>query len=234
MVDPAYPPSAAEAEKAFTAARAAKAASAAEASSSTSTASPSSTTTSTSSVDHLRRTSGASHIFTAAPTTSEIVNTLPGGTAHTAGGEKVGDYGLVDGLKTVKPADYLEFHKIPCVREALLQGMGLGFIVGGGNFITGRPLWRATNYSVITFLFTAFASFEYCKSQRKRERDGMKLAVEIIEQKKEDKRKALEAMRERRRKEIEAQKAEAARLEEERRRNWWRFWERGGGGEKKE
>ena len=44
---------------------------------------------------------------------------------------------LWDGIKSIKAEDVKHLHKIPCVRDALLMGMGTGFMVGGGRAILG-------------------------------------------------------------------------------------------------
>ena len=52
-------------------------------------------------------------------------------------GEKVREAGIIDGIKSIRPSDFLEFHKVPCVREALLTGIGSGFGVGGLRAVFG-------------------------------------------------------------------------------------------------
>lgn len=64
-------------------------------------------------------------------------NVMPGGTQHTAGGEKIGGVSLSDGFKTIQPQDFLEIHKYPCVREAILTSIGTGFGTGGLMAIWG-------------------------------------------------------------------------------------------------
>ncbi|KAF2429553.1 hypothetical protein EJ08DRAFT_650384, partial [Tothia fuscella] len=73
----------------------------------------------------IHRSSGASQIFSAAPTTDEVINTIPLGTRHTAGGEKPNqlDTSIPSILSTIKPSSYKTFHQQPCVRESLLQGI---------------------------------------------------------------------------------------------------------------
>lgn len=70
----------------------------------------------------------------------ENANMIPGGTTHTAGG-KMKEATVGDAVKSIRPSDFLEIHKKPCVREALMTGIGAGFgigsvrgILGGGSF----------------------------------------------------------------------------------------------------
>jgi hypothetical protein len=55
-------------------------------------------------------------------------NVMPGGTAHTAGGERANDHvSYVDVVRSL-PADYyLNFHKRPCVRDSQLTAISSGF-----------------------------------------------------------------------------------------------------------
>ena len=66
----------------------------------------------------------------------ENANAIPGGSTNTAGG-RVKEASLWDGIKSIKVEDVKNLHKIPCVRDALLTGMGTGFMVGGGRVILG-------------------------------------------------------------------------------------------------
>ncbi|KAG7006183.1 hypothetical protein G7Y79_00016g041680 [Physcia stellaris] len=66
----------------------------------------------------------------------ENANAMPGGSVHTAGG-KVRDASLLDAMKTIRLGDLKEVHKKPCVRDALLAGIGLGFGAGGIRAVMG-------------------------------------------------------------------------------------------------
>jgi cytochrome c oxidase assembly protein subunit 20 len=176
----------------------------------------------------VRRSSGASQIFNTAPTIGEVVNTMPLGTRHTAGGETPIDASPLTVLKSIKRDDWKSFHKQPCVREALLQGITLGFFTGGALFITGRPLAKAANWAAGAFVATSVAGHTYCQVQRKRERQGMKVAVQIIEEKKEERRRQAEERRERYRKAKEERRlleVVEAKREQASRSRWWWFWE---------
>jgi len=87
------------------------------------------------------------------------------------------------------------------------------------------PVWTSSSYGVGGFCFGSFAAHEVCKSNMKKERDGMKRAVEIMDRKKLEKEKQKEEMRAARRRTKE--KEDARREAEERRRKerpWWKVW----------
>jgi hypothetical protein len=75
-------------------------------------------------------------------------NVMPGGTAHTAGGEKVDSAGpsYLDVARNL-PADYyLNFHKRPCVRESQLTGIGVGFVGGSLAAVMRSTFYPHFNY----------------------------------------------------------------------------------------
>jgi cytochrome c oxidase assembly protein subunit 20 len=186
-------------------------------------------------IDPYRK-SNTSRIFTTAPTTDEVINTMPGGTALAAGSgqnmkkEDIPEPTLSNALKTFQPSSFNNFFQIPCVREAFLQGGPAGAFVGGVSWIIQRPLWSSLQLGVGTFMAVTIAGYQYCQFQRGKEKEGMKAAVRIMEEKNEEKWKRREEMRakqlKRREEEDAKRRAEEARLEEERRRrrSWFRFW----------
>jgi cytochrome c oxidase assembly protein subunit 20 len=126
-------------------------------------------------------------------------------------------------LRTISLSDYSTFHQIPCVRTSLLNGMIAGFALGSIVFISGRPIWRASNYAVWGFVGTSGVSYKWCKWELQREREGMRAAVKIIDEKKEEKKRLYEERkarvleaREQKRLAEEAEKASKAS---------WRFWQ---------
>ena len=66
-------------------------------------------------------------------------NSMPGGTAHTAGGEMLDGVGpsYIDAVRSLGPEYYLNFHKRPCVRDSQLQGIAAGFAGGALAGIIG-------------------------------------------------------------------------------------------------
>lgn len=72
----------------------------------------------------------------------ENANLMPGGTQHTAGGKDL-EVSLRNAFpKGLSWSDFVELPKRPCVRDALLQGIGAGFAAGGL-----RALWRGNSAS---------------------------------------------------------------------------------------
>ena len=63
-------------------------------------------------------------------------NNLPGGGLNTAGG-KIESPSYIAALKSIKASDFTEIHKKPCVRDALMTGIGGGFGIGGLRAIFG-------------------------------------------------------------------------------------------------
>lgn len=80
-------------------------------------------------------------------------NIMPGGTAHTAGGDKTADGGVTyfEVVRNLGPEYYLNFHKRPCVRDAQLQGIAAGFAGGslaaiiGSEYFLVKLLENSTN-----------------------------------------------------------------------------------------
>ena len=74
-------------------------------------------------------------------------NVMPGGTAHTAGGEKTDSAGpsYIDAVRSLGPEYYTNFHKRPCVRDSQLQGIAAGFVGGSLAGVLGSmALWRGS------------------------------------------------------------------------------------------
>jgi cytochrome c oxidase assembly protein subunit 20 len=84
-------------------------------------------------------------------------------------------------------------------------------------------MWTAGHWAVGSFLVTSISANEYCRYMRRKEKEGMRQAVEMMEELKRRKRLETEA--------VEKAAREAARAaEEERRRKSWtnpsnyKFW----------
>lgn len=94
--------------------------------------------------DDTRPSSGVqtAQIETQPPRPRAPANSMPGGTAHTAGGEKVDGDGpsYIDAVRSLGPEYYKNFHKRPCVRDSQLQGLAAGFAGGAVAGIIGSAL----------------------------------------------------------------------------------------------
>lgn len=150
-------------------------------------------------------------------------NIMPGGTAHTAGGEKSTDGGptYFEVVRNLGPEYYLNFHKRPCVRDAQLQGIAAGFAGGSLAAIVGKPVYLASNWAVATWCGVSVVSYQVCQYYRSKEKAGIKQAQELMEKK----RASMEAKKEARRKQREEyeRQDQMQRLEEERQKSW-KYW----------
>ncbi|MCJ1291587.1 hypothetical protein MMC34_003132 [Xylographa carneopallida] len=152
----------------------------------------------------------------------ENANAIPGGSTNTAGG-RVKEATLWDGIKSIKVEDVQNLHKIPCVRDALLTGMGTGFMIGGGRMILGATMWKSMSWAMGSFCFSSAGMFEFCQRRRALERQGMARAAEIIDRKRLEKERQAEKIRaeRRRRREEEEKKKEE---EERNKKTGWSLW----------
>ncbi|KAF2129862.1 cytochrome oxidase biogenesis protein, Cox20 subunit [Dothidotthia symphoricarpi CBS 119687] len=153
-------------------------------------------------------------------------NVMPGGTAHTAGGEKTSAAGptYIDAVRSLGPEYYLNFHKRPCIRDSQLQGIAAGFAGGSLAAIIGKPVLIASNWAVATWCGVSVVSYQVCQYYRSKEKAGMKQAADLMEKK----RASIEAKKEARRRAREEydRKEEALRREEERKRSWGYWYEK--------
>ena len=183
------------------------------------------------------RSSGTSTILNQAPRANEVVNTMPGGDQRYNGGTDEDDVPtkftgkdptISNALKAIEFSDAKAFHQQPCVREALLQGGGVGTFAGGSLWIIGRSPMKAANVGFWAFMGTAFVGYQWCQQVRRKEKEGMRTAVHIIQEKEEEKRKRFQDLRAKRLKQKEEAQLEAQRkkLEESSARggNSFKFW----------
>jgi len=165
--------------------------------------------------DHVQ-TPKVYEVFNAPPP----ANALPDGSGLNTAGARTEVPKLTDAVKTIRMEDFKEVYKYPCARESLLTGIGGGFGVGGVRALLGASVPKAANWAVGTFVFAAFASYEFCLYKRQIEKAHMKRAVEIIDRKKAQKEAQMKAAREERRR----AKEEAERKAEEAKKSSWKFW----------
>ncbi|KAL9095506.1 MAG: hypothetical protein Q9165_002377 [Trypethelium subeluteriae] len=154
----------------------------------------------------------------------QSANIMPGGTQNTAGGQ-VRSVSAVDAAKTIKLADFQEIHKKPCVRDTFLTSIPSSLAIGAVWAILGAPVRKSTNWAAGAFCAISFFSYEYCQFRRGMEKDGMRRAVQVMDEKRADREAKMKAAREERRK----AKEEADRKEEESKKSWkswngWKFW----------
>ena len=109
---------------------------------------------------------------------------------------------LSQALMAIKMEDFKSIHKKPCVREALLAGIGIGFGAGGIRFSLGgrsfvsntfisltfsAPTFKACSWAVATFCLGSWVTFEYCQRKRRLEKLALKRVVDVMDRKKTEK-----------------------------------------------
>lgn len=128
------------------------------------------------------------------PVQPENANEFPGGSINTAGGQ-TRNANVLDALKSVRLTDFKEVHRKPCVRDALLPGIGAGFVMGGIRAIMGGQIFTACTWAVGSFCVGSAAMYEFCQRRRKLEREGMQRVVEVVDRKKSERLKQAKAAR---------------------------------------
>lgn len=80
---------------------------------------------------------GTAHEPHAVPVAPQNANALPGGAGLNTAGGRMKEASYFDALRSIQLSDFQEVHKKPCVRDALLTGIGGGFGIGGVRAILG-------------------------------------------------------------------------------------------------
>ncbi|KAI9929219.1 hypothetical protein MW887_001627 [Aspergillus wentii] len=125
---------------------------------------------------------------------------------------------VTEAMKSISLKDATSFYKAPCARDSLLLGIGAGFGIGGVRGL--RSMWTACNWAVGAFALTSLAAHEFCQRRRIQELDGMKQAVELMQQLKVKKQQE---------KEKKIEEAARAAEEEKKQKSWsnpsnYKFW----------
>ncbi|KAK4889915.1 hypothetical protein LTR27_011338 [Elasticomyces elasticus] len=132
----------------------------------------------------------------------ESANMLQGGTEHTAGG-KAPEVTLANAVKDLGWKDFTELPKRPCVRDALLTGIGGGFAAGGVKTIFGGLREDVFFVDVVYGFYSSSMDilllrrrlFLFWVSGRQAEKDGMMRVIDVMN-KKDIERKAREQRKE--------------------------------------
>jgi hypothetical protein len=139
----------------------------------------------------LYRSSGTSDILgrAAEAPDQQSHNMMPGGTRHSAGGERF------DVEPTVKEAftntishpvlAAQSLFLMPCFKTAMLTGMTAGFVVAGVLWSVGKRIPRAANGAVVTWFVVNPVTFLWCERRREEERKGFRMIREAWEEKRE-------------------------------------------------
>jgi hypothetical protein len=82
-------------------------------------------------------------------------NSLPAGSGQNTAGGRPENPSLTEGIKTVRLADFKQVHQYPCVREALLTGIGGGFGMGAIRAVWGSKRHHALRCSHSMYISSA-------------------------------------------------------------------------------
>ena len=89
----------------------------------------------------------------------------------------------IEAARTVQLSDFTSLHKQPCVRDALLPGIAGGAGVGALRFVMGAKLVRSYNWAVGTCALTSLVMYQVCQRRRRYDKDGIRQAVKILDEK---------------------------------------------------
>ncbi|KIM28458.1 hypothetical protein M408DRAFT_329509 [Serendipita vermifera MAFF 305830] len=64
--------------------------------------------------------------------------------------------------KTVKPDDYRNIERVPCMKQSLVYGIAGGSAIGCTRYLSSNPL-VASNWAVASFVLIAAASWHRCR-----------------------------------------------------------------------
>ncbi|KAI1174775.1 hypothetical protein F4777DRAFT_579667 [Nemania sp. FL0916] len=120
-----------------------------------------------------------------------------------------------EGVQSIKPGDFFSIHRLPCAREGFLTGIGAATVIGAGRYVVGGKAFKAANWAVGSFMLGSVIQWEVCQAQRRRERAAMARAVEIMDHKQAEQKKADEDARLKREAEEKAREAQ---------KRWYKFW----------
>ncbi|KAF7534127.1 hypothetical protein G7054_g6493 [Neopestalotiopsis clavispora] len=124
---------------------------------------------------------------------------------------------ISDGIKSIKSEDFFNVHQIPCARQGWMTGIGAGFVLGVGRYLTGARIPKAANWAFASFMAGSIIQFEVCRYQRDEERKAMARVVEVMDRKQAEKAaKAEEVAR------LRAEAREKAKQAEQ--KSWYKFW----------
>lgn len=98
---------------------------------------------------------GTAHESYAVSVAPPNANALSAGAGLNTAGGRIKEATYFDALRSIKISDFQEIHTRPCVRDAMMAGIGGGFGIGGvrailGGTLTSSPLTRyaADQYSL--------------------------------------------------------------------------------------
>lgn len=79
--------------------------------------------------------------------------------------------------------DFTNLPQVPCFRNAMLTGMGMGLTAGAVIFVSRRSVSRATNWLFGGFLVGSIVSWEQCRFRMLRGKRNVRQAQEVYKHK---------------------------------------------------
>lgn len=88
-----------------------------------------------------------------------------------------------EAARTVQLSDFLEVHKMPCFRDAMLPGIAGGSGIGALRFVLGGSIPKSCNYASASFVGISIVMYELCQRRRQYDREGIRKAVKVLDEK---------------------------------------------------
>lgn len=92
-------------------------------------------------------------------------------------------------LSSLSLQDFQHISEIPCFRNAILTGLGMGTVAGGVIFVSKRSASRTVNWTLTGFLIGSIMSWEQCRFRMKRGKRNMQHAQELYKSSSAEKEK---------------------------------------------
>ena len=87
------------------------------------------------------------------------------------------------GLKTLEFDDFSRLPRTPCFRDAYMPGIAGGVGVGALRFTMSLSMHNAFNWAASSFLAISVGMYWDCQRRRQREKDGIRQAVAVLDEK---------------------------------------------------
>lgn len=94
--------------------------------------------------------------------------------------EQLAGLSLSQTLNKIGVEDFVNLPQVPCFRNAMLTGMGMGLTVGAVTFASRRSVSRATNWLFGGFLVGSIVSWEQCRFRMMRSKRNVRHAQEVL------------------------------------------------------
>lgn len=89
----------------------------------------------------------------------------------------------IEAARTIQPSDLLSVHKTPCFRDAMLPGIVGGAGIGALRFVAGAGIMKSCNWSSVAFVGVSCIMYEVCQRRRAYDKDGIRQAVKVLDEK---------------------------------------------------